>query len=338
MLLSISAFWSSRRPLRFNSSSPTLFSSVWISAWFLAIPAVFFSISNPLTTVLLKFRSMAVLLAVMSVWFWAINASCASPCSAKAFWFLVSVSKFASASALFLATALAKAYSCEPLTASVESLLIRPAPTLTIWRSFFSLPTETTPFVSDAPANPVRFKLSTVVLLTAVAFLPAVLLPSSTEPFCAFAVFVLEPRIKTFCWSSLTILLEPMATELPPLMMFFLPRATAFSVLAWFSTPAANEPLPVAWLWEPPATVELRPVAWLLSPPPMVEYAPLAWFFLPPAMVELSPSATLIKPPPMVEYAPLASLVSPPPMVDFSPSAVLLEPPPMVEYAPVAWL
>jgi len=43
------------------------------------------------------------------------------------------------------------------------------------------------------------------------------------------------------------VLLEPMATELLPSMMFFLPTATAFSVLAWFSTPAANEPLPVAW-------------------------------------------------------------------------------------------
>ena len=96
------------------------------------------------------------------------------------------------------------------------------------------------------PANPVRLKSPTVALLTAVACLPEVLLPSSTELLCT--PDVLEPRIKTSFLSCATVLLEPMAAELSPSMMFFLPTATALSVLARFSTPAANEPLPVAWL------------------------------------------------------------------------------------------
>ena len=55
-----------------------------------------------------------------------------------------------------------------------------------------------------------------------------------------------------------------MATESLPWMMFFLPRATVLSALAWLSTPAANEPVPLAWLFLPPAMVESLPVALLL--------------------------------------------------------------------------
>ena len=213
------------------------FARSWI--WFLflsACSAMAFCIS---TTSLMSFSCLR-----LSSW-----TSAWLPSVATSRFLIFSV--FLVISALFLATALAKACSCEPLTASVEVALIWPAPTLTIWRSLPWLPTDTVPILAlalacDAPANPVRFKLSTTALLTTVASLPAVLLPSSTEPL--FASFVLEPRIKTSCLPLSMVLLEPMATEFVPVMVFLLPRATAFSALALFSTPAANEFLPVARL------------------------------------------------------------------------------------------
>ena len=137
-------------------------------------------------------------------------------------------------------TRFATANNCEPLIASVELELIRPAATFWIWRSLPEEPTETTaplPKPLVAPAKPPYVWLPTVALDVGTNALVVESEPNATafaiDAF-AFEPSAVAPAIDAFAFepsavasSLIALVFTPIATALEPVAFAVLPSATA---------------------------------------------------------------------------------------------------------------
>ena len=158
------------------------------------------------------------------------------------------------------------AYNCEPLIASVELLLIRPAATFTNWRSWPEEPKLTT--LSGFPPAKIYVFLKKSCDALGIAVLVTEPEPRAT----AFLSDAIAPRPSAVAFKAVTFASVPIAMlssvdadDLWPTAIDFLPEAlapflsfsdgvpsieppiaTAFSPEAFEDAPPANEPKPLA--------------------------------------------------------------------------------------------